>query len=187
MYLIPPSLACLKLLVAGDLPAVELEMGVAFESAIWPDDAEMREGLSVHLAACEHHHRDLLWRVFMITDERNTVVGHAGFKGGPGRDGELEIYWCVEPRWRRHGIARSAAASLCNYAFGSAAVTAVTATISRQNIASQHVAAALGLRPVAGELKHGLPLWRLTRADWRPLPTPLTDAIPIPEGARSAS
>ena len=179
MRLISPSLPCLERLVAGDLLAAELELGLAFRCATWPDDAEMREGLAVHLAACRQHSRDLLWRVFMIAGERNDVVGHAGFKGGPARGGEVEIYWCVEPRWRGQGIARAAAASLCAYAFANDAVTVITATIARQNIASQHVAAALGMRPAARELKHGLPLWRLARDEWLPLAAPLSDAMPV--------
>jgi RimJ/RimL family protein N-acetyltransferase len=186
VHLIPPSLLCLRLLVAGDLPAAELELGLAFRCAIWPDDAEMREGLAVHLAACEQNPRDLLWRVYLIADERNTIVGHAGFKGGPGRSGEVEIFWCVEPRWRGKGIAKGAAASLCAYAFANGAVTAITATIARQNIASQHVAAALGMEPVERELKHGLPLWRLIRDEWRPGASPLTDPAPVIAGAQPA-
>lgn len=186
MHLISPSLACLKLLVAGDLPAAEQELGLAFLCATWPDDAEMREGLAVHLAACEQHPRDLLWRVFMIADEHNAVVGHAGFKGGPRRSGEVEIYWCVEPRWRGQGIAKAVAASLCAYAFANDAVTVVTATIARQNTPSQHVAAALGMHPVARELQHGLPLWRLTRDEWRPLASSLTNTMPVIAAAQPA-
>jgi RimJ/RimL family protein N-acetyltransferase len=184
--LISPSLSCLKLLVAGDLPAAEAESGLAFRCATWPDDAEMREGLAVHLSACEQNPSDLLWRVYLIADERNTVVGHAGFKGGPGRGGEVEIYWCVEPRWRGKGIAKGAAASLCAYAFASRAVTAITATIARQNIASQHVAAALGMEPVERALMHGLPLWRLTLDEWRPHALPLADIAPVVAGAQPA-
>ena len=144
MHLISPSLHCLEHMVAGNLPAAERELGLRFLSAIWPDDAEMREGLAVHLAACAQHPRDLQWRVFVIADKQHTVVGHAGFKGGPGRGGEVEIYWCVEPPWRGQGIAKATAASLCAYAFASGAVTTITATISAQNIPSQCVATALG-------------------------------------------
>lgn len=177
--LVSPSLPCLKLLVAGDLPAAEVESGLAFMGATWPDDAEMRDGLAVHLAVCEQHPRDLLWRVFVIADEDNAVAGHAGFKGGPGRGGELEIYWCVEPPWRGRGIARSAAASLCAHACANDAVTAITATIARQNIASQHVATALGMRRAGGDMKHGLPLWRLTRDQWRALPPLSVNPMPV--------
>ena len=183
MRLIPPSLTCLELLVAGRLAAVERELGLAFHGAIWPDDAEMREGLAVHLAACEQYPRDLAWRVFLIADGRDDVVGHAGFKGAPARGGEVEIYWCVEPRWRGQGIARTTAACLCAYAFDHDAVGAITATIARRNIASQHVAAALGMQPVGGELKHGLPLWRLHRDDWRPPAWLLPAAMPEIAGA----
>ena len=186
VHLISPSLPCLKLLVAGDLPAAEQELGLEFLCAPWPDDAEMREGLAVHLAACEQHPRDLLWRVFMIADEHNAVAGHAGFKGGPTRSGEVEIYWCVEPRWRGRGIAKAVAASLCAYAFANDAVTVITATISPQNIPSQCVATALGMQPVGRELKHGLPLWRLTRDEWRPLASSLRHTMPVIAAAQPA-
>ena len=167
--LIPCTLPCLRLLVAGDLAGAEQETGLAFDARTWPDDSDMREGLSVHLAACERDVQDLLWRVYLIAGGRSdnsAAVGHAGFKGGPARGGELEIYWCVEPRWRGQGIAKAAAASLCRFAFDYAPVTTVTATIARTNVASQHVAAALGMFN-AGEIKHGMPLWRLPRGEWR--------------------
>jgi RimJ/RimL family protein N-acetyltransferase len=178
VQLIAPTLTCLERLVAGDAAAIERDMGVAFHSAAWPDDIEMREGLAVHLAACRQHPRDLRWRVFLIIDEYNAAAGHAGFKGEPGRSGEVEIYWCIEPQWRGRGLARAAAATLCAQAFAGGAVTAITATISRQNVASQHVAAALGMRPVAQEIKHGLPLWRVPREAWREPPVTLRMVIP---------
>lgn len=179
MHLISPSLRCLRLLVAGNLPAAELELGLVFRCATWPDDAEMREGLAVHLAACEQHPRDLLWRVFLIASEHNAVVGHAGFKGESGHSGEVEIYWCVEPPWRGRGIAKAAAVSLCAHAFAGGAVKAITATISRQNVASQNVAVALGMHPVGRETKYGLPLWRLTRDEWRATTALAANSIPV--------
>jgi RimJ/RimL family protein N-acetyltransferase len=168
VQLIASTLSSLRLLVAGDLAGAERETGLAFDARTWPDDAEMREGLSVHLAACERDANDLLWRVYLIADERRTAVGHAGFKGGPARSGDVEIYWCVEPRWRGQGIARAAAVALCGHAFASDDVSAVTATIARNNVPSQHVAAALGMFNV-GEVRHGMPLWRVRREEWRPL------------------
>ena len=167
VQLLPTTLSCLRQLVAGDLGAAEQESGLVFDTRMWPDDSEMREGLSVHLAACERDADDLAWRVYLIAGAGDAAVGHAGFKGGPTRLGELEIYWCVEPRWRGQGVAKASAASLCRYAFDNDAVKAVTATIARTNVASQHVATALGMTN-AGEVRHGMPLWRLVRAEWRP-------------------
>ena len=178
MILIPSSLTCLRHLVAGDLPGAELDSGMIFNARIGPDDAEMREGLSVHLAACEREPEDLRWRVFVIVDAGDAAVGHAGFKGGPTRSGELEIYWCVETRWRGRGIAKAAAASLCRHAFGNTGVASITATIARQNVASQHVATALGMTN-AGEVRHGLPLWRIARADWHPVTQINGHSLPV--------
>jgi RimJ/RimL family protein N-acetyltransferase len=73
----------------------------------------------------------------------------------------------VEPRWRGRGIATAAAASLCRYAFDHDNVAGIVATIAPTNIVSQHVAVRLGMHPVAGEMKFGLPLWRLMRGEWR--------------------
>ena len=168
MHLITPSLPCLRQLVSGNLPAAARESGLEFDGRPWPDDVEMREGLAVHLSSCEHNPRDLLWRVYMIAGDDAIVVGHAGFKGGPSRSGEVEMYWCVEPRYRGKGIGKAAAASLSHYAFEQRAVAAITATIARHNVPSQRVAAALGMREVTHEMKHGLPLWRLSRDAWIP-------------------
>ncbi len=179
VQLIPPSLVCLRLLVAGDLAEASLETGLLFTGSPWPDDVEMREGLAVHLAVCEQSPRDLPWRVYLIADDSRAVAGHAGFKGGPGRSGELEIYWCVEPRWRQRGIAKAAAGALCSHAFENTAVSAVTATIAWHNVASQHVAGALGMHPVASELKHGLPLWRVDRDGWQWVAATVRAAAPV--------
>ena len=172
------SLACLRALVAGDLGTAEIESRLSFAARVWPDDFDMREGLSVHLAACERNADDMQWRVYLIADPADEAIGHTGFKGGPTKSGELEIYWCVEPRWRRRGIATAAAASLCRFAFARANVTAVTATIARGNIASQHVAVALGMSN-GGDVRYGMPLWRLPRADWQPaaMPAPLPEIV----------
>ena len=166
LRLVASTLALLRGLVSGDLTAAERASGLGFGARTWPDDSEMREGLSVHLAACERDADDLSWRVYLIADERDQAVGHAGFKGGPPKSGELEIYWCVEPRWRGRGIATAAAAGLCQFAFADPRVAAITATIARHNVPSQHVAAALGMVN-AGEVRHGMPLWRVRRSEWR--------------------
>lgn len=167
MRLIAPPLSVLRLLVAGDLAAAGRALGLRFNVAVWPDDSEMRDGLAVHLAAVQGNAADLRWRVFLIVDAAGTVIGHSGFKGGPGRSREIEIYWCVEPQWRGRGVASRAAASLCRHAFEHDNVADIVATIAGTNVASQHVAVRLGMRPVAGEMKFGLPLWHLARGDWR--------------------
>jgi RimJ/RimL family protein N-acetyltransferase len=167
LRLVASTLPLLRGLATGDLAAAERASGLAFTARTWPDDSEMREGLSVHLAACERDPDDLRWRVYLIAGDRDQAVGHAGFKGGPLKGGEVEMYWCVEPRWRGRGIATAAAAGLCQFAFADPRVSAVTATIARHNIPSQHVAAALGMVN-AGEVRHGMPLWRVRRSEWRP-------------------
>ena len=179
MNLVPPSLPCLRQLVAGDLAAAARESGLSFEGRPWPDDLEMREGLAVHLSGCEHNPRDRLWRVYVIATDDDTAIGHAGFKGGPSRQGEVEMYWCVEPPFRRQGIATAAALSLMNHAFDQAAVRAIIATIARHNVASQRVAAAVGMGLVADGVKHGLPLWRLARESWQPGSAPMALQVPV--------
>ena len=168
MHLVPPTMECLRDLVAGNFVAATRESGLSFDTSPWPDDLEMREGLSVHLSGCEQNPHDRLWRVYLITGDDDSAIGHVGFKGGPSRKGELEMYWCVEPRYRGKGIGKAAAASLSHYAFEQRAVAAITATIARHNVPSQRVAAALGMREVTHEMKHGLPLWRLSRDAWIP-------------------
>ena len=165
MRLIAPPLSVLRRLVDGDPATAGDILGLQIQSSVWPDDAEMRDGLAVHLAACQINPADLQWRVFLIADETGKVMGHTGFKGGPGRSREVEIYWCVEPPWRGRGIAGQAAASLCRYAFEQDNVIDIVATIAASNVASRHVAEKLGMRAVRGETKFGLPLWRLIRGE----------------------
>ena len=179
MQLIAPTLPCLRQLVAGNLPAASRECGLSFDGRPWPDDLEMREGLAVHLSGCEQSPRDRLWRVYVIAGHERIAFGHAGFKGGPTRSGEVEMYWCVEPRYRGRGIAKAAALSLMQYAFGQPPVRTIIATIARHNVASQRVAEAVGMHPVDDEVKHGLPLWRLTREAWRPRVSPMAVQVAV--------
>ena len=179
MYLVPTSMQCLRHLVAGNLTAAARASGLSFESHPWPDDAEMREGLSVHLSGCQHDPRDREWRVYVIAGDDETAIGHAGFKGGPSPHGEVEMYWCVEPRFRQRGIGTAAAVSLAHYAFRQAAVRAIIATIARHNLPSQRVASAVGMRHIDDELRHGLPLWRLTRDAWRPIAATMNVGMPV--------
>ena len=169
---------CLRNLVAGNLAAARRASGLSFDSRPWPDDLEMREGLSVHLSGCEQNPRDRLWRVYVIAGDDESAIGHVGFKGGPSRQGELEMYWCVEPHFRQRGIATTAALSLAHHAFRQAAVRMIIATIARHNFPSQRVASAVGMKHVNDELRHGLPLWRLTRDAWRPIAVPLPVRAP---------
>lgn len=184
MYLVPPSMQCLRFLVAGNLAAATRTSGLSFDSRRWPDDVEMREGLSVHLYGCEQNPRDRLWRVYVIAADDETAIGHVGFKGGPSREGELEMYWCVEPRFRQRGIAKAAAVSLAEHAFRQPPVHAIIATIAPHNVPSQRVATAVGMKHADNEVRHGLPLWRLTRDMWRPVASTMTVATPVFDAVR---
>ena len=184
MYLVPPSMQCLRHLVAGNLAAATHASGLSFDRRPWPDDVEMREGLSVHLSGCELNPRDRLWRVYVIAADDETAIGHVGFKGGPSRQGELEMYWCIEPPFRQRGIAKAAAVSLADYAFKQPPVHAIIATIARHNVPSQRVASTVGMQNVGNEIRHGLPLWRLTRDMWRPVASTMTVAMPEFEDIR---
>jgi RimJ/RimL family protein N-acetyltransferase len=74
------------------------------------------------------------------------VIGQAGFKGPPGKDGVVEIAYAVAPDYEGKGYATEAAQALTDYAMGSGQVRLVRAhTIAKDN-ASARVLVKSGFR-----------------------------------------
>ena len=80
---------------------------------------------------------DLHWVTGVIWDEdREVVVGKAGFHGGPDADGMVEVGYAVDPAERRRGYARAALLAMLDRARAEPDVRTFRATVSPDNLAS---------------------------------------------------
>jgi RimJ/RimL family protein N-acetyltransferase len=146
-------------LIAGDAVGAGRRAHVSFPPG-WPAEREAREGLPWHLRHLRADAAQVPWRIRVIV-ERTTglVIGSINLKGPPDADGDVEIGWGLVEGWRGRGYALEAATAVMDWVAGQADVTWVSATIPEDNIASQRIAARLGLirTPLT---RRDLPLWR---------------------------
>jgi RimJ/RimL family protein N-acetyltransferase len=100
------------------------------------------------------------WHTWVVRDgDDGPAVGYVQATvrtSGPGAGREDELAWVVAPQWQGRGIARDAAA-LARDALLLAGATRFVAHVHPDHVASQRVAAALGLEPttrlVEGEVE----------------------------------
>jgi RimJ/RimL family protein N-acetyltransferase len=80
---------------------------------------------------------DLDWVTGVIWDEdREVVVGKAGFHGAPDASGMVEVGYAVDPAERRRGYARAALLAMLDRARAEPTVRTFRATVSPTNTAS---------------------------------------------------
>ncbi|GAB4308566.1 MAG: hypothetical protein Kow0097_09200 [Candidatus Bipolaricaulota bacterium] len=141
---------------AGELLGVPVPLG-------WPS-RELAEVLAPYLQELLHDPQALGWGVWIaIHREANTIVGHAGFKGRPDRDGTVEIGYGIAPPHRGRGYATEAVEALCRWSFTHSEVRRVVAECAPDNAASIRVLEKSGFRPagVSGSLLR----WEQTRVE----------------------
>lgn len=143
----------LEPLVAGDVERAGRLAGVNFPPG-WPEEREAREGLSTHIP----------WRIRLIVERSSSsVVGSINLKGPPSPDGDVEIGWGVVEHCRRRGYALEAAAAVTAWVLAQPGVNSLSATVPSDNVASQRLAAKLGMT-LTGDTRRSLPLWKLKTA-----------------------
>lgn len=100
----------------------------------------------------------------VVSPDSNGVVGAAGFKGGPGADGAVEIAYYTFPAFEGRGIASAAAVRLVELAGESADVRAVVAHTLPERNASCRILEKTGFR-YEGEVldPEDGPVWRWRR------------------------
>jgi [ribosomal protein S5]-alanine N-acetyltransferase len=78
------------------------------------------------------------WVIILINT--NSAIGLIGFKGEPDKEGEVEVGYGINQKFRRLGLATKALELLKGWAFESANCIAITAqNVLSENIASQKV------------------------------------------------
>ena len=153
----------LEPLVAGDTERAGRLAGVNFPPG-WPEELEAREGLSWHLRHLLADTAHIPWRIRLIVERSSrSVVGSINLKGPPSSDGDVEIGWGVVEHCRRRGYALEAAAAVAGWVLAQPGVNSLSATVPSDNVASQRLAAQLGMT-LTGDTRRSLPLWKLKTA-----------------------
>ncbi len=75
----------------------------------------------------------------LILNEALVGVGVVGFKGTPGKDGEVEIGYGISPAYQNHGYMSEAVQGLARWAFLQPGCTSIRAETLRSNVPSHRV------------------------------------------------
>jgi ribosomal-protein-alanine N-acetyltransferase len=129
------SADALGALAAGDLDAASADAPVSLTPWLVSDEAIGTWRYRATQVA--DNPADLDWVTGVIWDEdREVVVGKAGFHGAPDADGMVEIGYAVDPAERRRGYARAALQAMLDRARAEPSVRTFRATVSPDNSAS---------------------------------------------------
>jgi len=112
----------------------------------WPSP-ELAEVLPLYVQELLHDPTTLGWGIWIaLNTEQNVVVGDAGFKGHPDKDGTVEIGYGVAPVHQGRGYATEAVQALIVWAFAHTEVRRIIAECAPDNTASIRVLTKLGFR-----------------------------------------
>jgi RimJ/RimL family protein N-acetyltransferase len=75
----------------------------------------------------------------LILKDPQVGMGVAGFKGVPGKDGEVEIGYGISPAYQNHGYMSEAVQGLARWAFQQPGCASIRAETLRSNVASHRV------------------------------------------------
>lgn len=105
--------------------------------AEWPGDPlPMFPGFAAWLAANPGAEQ---WGGIVVLRDTWTAVGQAGFKGGPDRDGAVELGYGIGPRYGGRGYATEIVKAFLEFARADDRVASVLAETSATNVASRRV------------------------------------------------
>ncbi len=119
-----------------------------------PDYAEVLPG---QLQEMEAAPGAAVWGALLIHRDDATLVGDAGFLGGPDPQGTVEIGYSIVPAYRNRGLATEAIRALTAWALEQPGVRRVVAACEPDNTASIRVLEKAGFR--RGAVIDGLLHW----------------------------
>ena len=113
----------------------QLRLGRLLGAAIADDWAGFPESLPGLRSSCARGPGGGSWGTFLfVHQDPRTLVGMGGFKGGPSREGVVEIGYAIAPAFQGRGLATEAARQMVERAFADPAVRAVDAhTLAEEN------------------------------------------------------
>lgn len=101
------------------------------------------------------------WMIVLQQDK--TVIGDAGFKGAPDKDGAVDIGYSIIEQEQQKGYGKEAAKALVEWAFRQPAVQAVKACCLVENPASARILEKLGMQELVRDEE--VIYWKLERAN----------------------
>lgn len=145
----------------------ELKLGRLLAATVadgWPGFPESLPVLRDSYASDARAHA---WGTFFfVLDEPRTLVGLGGYKGGPSKEGVVEIGYAIAPAFRGRGLATAAVHQMIARGFGDPQVRFIDAHTLAQANASTRVLEKSGFEiigtledPDEGSIWH----WRLSR------------------------
>ena len=122
----------------------------------WPQE-DLKEQLPHFIELLQHDPRSFPWMLWIVVSkEDKTVIGDAGFKGRPDKNGVVEIGYAMLPAYRHKGYMREAAAALVEWAFRQPHVKKLVAECDVTNTPSMKILQHLGMEEIvsSGEMLH---------------------------------
>ncbi|WP_432708670.1 GNAT family N-acetyltransferase [Pedobacter sp.] len=99
------------------------------------------------------------WMV--LNKSTNTLIGDIGFKGLPNKHGEIDLGYGIINSETQKGYAKEAALGLIRWAFKQPGINTITASCSKENLASQRILTFLNFEK-SGEDQEMI-YWKLTK------------------------
>ena len=99
------------------------------------------------------------WMV--LNKSTNTLIGDIGFKGLPNEHGEIDLGYGIINSETQKGYAKEAALGLIRWAFKQPGINTITASCSKENLASQRILTFLNFEK-SGEDQEMI-YWKLTK------------------------
>jgi RimJ/RimL family protein N-acetyltransferase len=144
------GLARARAILAGDLSGLDPAPG-------WPH-ADSLDGIALE---AEHAESDDQTSFLVIAVPTSQVIGEAGWKGGPGHDGETEIGYGLAAPSRGIGLGTELVGLLTGWVLGQRGVTRVVASVLPGNTPSRKALERNGFElepgavpPPGGELRY---------------------------------
>jgi len=91
----------------------------------------------------------------------NTLIGDIGFKGLPNEYGEIDLGYGIIKSETQKGYAKEAALGLTEWAFKQTGIKTITASCSKENLASQQILTFLNFKKVRED--HETFYWKLMK------------------------
>lgn len=134
-----------------DLPALERELGYAYRGV--PLEERPLEALRQLLAQGEREPRSQLYCApwMLVHKEDRAIIGSAGFKAPPDREGELEISYAMGTAYRRQGFMTEAVEAICRWALAQPGISHITAETDLVSYPSQRILERLGFQKYRDE------------------------------------
>jgi len=134
-----------------NVPALERELGYSYRG-VPMEDRPLTSARKL-IDQAEASPEDLLYCTawMLVQKEDQAIIGSAGFKGPPDRNGEVEISYAMGTGYRHRGYMTEAVEAICRWALSQPGVSHITAETNLVSYPSQHILERLGFQKYRDE------------------------------------